>query len=185
MRSPDFSFFHGQSVVSVKTGRAYTLERMTALPDTQETLANLVRICNEPEIYNILFKNRCEGKPYASENGRLFLDWCSEGWKNHTHFVFAVRDEQGRHVGALDIKSVDIEVAEIGYWVSASHPGVMTPAVKTLCKIAKTAGFKSLSACTAIGNHRSQKVLLNNGFRQAPEAIFQNNQLSYFFKKKL
>jgi RimJ/RimL family protein N-acetyltransferase len=185
MASPDFSSFKKQSVVSAKTKKKYALDRITALPDTRETVENLVDICNEPDIYNALFRIMCQGKPYMSENARAFLDWAREGWEDNAHFVFVVLDDQERHIGALDIKSADLEGAEIGYWASSRHRGIMTPAVEVLCQVAKRAGYQSLTACAAVENGRSQKILLNNGFQQAPGVIFQNDKNCYSFTKGL
>ena len=185
MSLPDFSFFKGRSIVSAKTGRGYMLEPVTALPGTPETIENIVSICNEPDIYDVLFKKKCQGKPYTSENGESFLNWAKKGWDENTHFVFVLRDDHKRHIGTVDIKSNDTNMGEIGYWASAKHQGVMTPAVQVLCEIAQKAGFKSLCAYTAVPNQRSQKVLLNNGFTQQPDIVLHNEKYSYFFRKAL
>jgi RimJ/RimL family protein N-acetyltransferase len=67
-------------------------------------------------------------------------------------------------VGAIDIKSSDLDAGEIGYWASSEYPGYVTNAVVALSQLAKNAGFKSLFADTVPDNLPSQSVLRRAGF---------------------
>lgn len=185
MSSPDFSSFRPTSFSSVKTGKAYTLERIGDLPATAEAVENIVAICNEPGIYDVLFRKRCAGTPYTTDSALSFLQWAAKGWAEKAYFVFAVLDGQGNQIGAVDIKSANLDGAEVGYWASARHQGVMTPAVGVLCQLAKRAGYRALTALTDVSNLRSQKVLLNNGFAQQPEMVLRNERHLLIFRKML
>ena len=149
------------------TGRNHTLVRATDLDCEPTTLAEIVAVCNEPEIYDWLFRERLGGRRYTDEAARQWLQWSAEGWTFESHFSFAVVDEGRCVAAACDIKSND-SVAEIGYWASQQHPGVMTNAVKALCALAAHAGFQGLYARTKPGNRRSQAVLERAGFLKVP-----------------
>lgn len=97
-----------------------------------------------------------------------WLSWASQGWRANTHFCFAVTDDSGAIAAACDIKSRDPDGAEIGYWASARHRGVMTNAVSAMCEAARQAGFRSLMARVRHENSRSQAVLARAGFGTDP-----------------
>ena len=90
--------------------------------------------------------------------------WAAAGWRDNTHFVFAALDAQGQVAAACDIKSNDPSWAEIGYWSSRRHRGVMTNIVLEVSRQARQAGFTTLFARTRRGNTRSVGVLHRAGF---------------------
>ena len=151
------------------TGRPYRLEPASNLTESPATLASLVAVCNEPDVYEWLFHRRLEGRAYAEAQARQFVQWSSEGWATDAYFVFVVLDENEHIAAACDIKSSD-PTAEIGYWASQHHRGVMTNAVKALCGLAAAAGFRQLFARVREGNDRSRRVLARAGFIQGGEA---------------
>ncbi len=151
------------------TGRPYRLEPASNLTEAPTTLASLVAICNEPDVYEWLFHRRLEGRSYTEAQARQFMQWSAEGWATDAYFVFVVLDETGRIAAACDIKSSD-PTAEIGYWASQHHRGIMTNAVKALSGWAAAAGFKQLFARVRDGNDRSRRVLTRAGFIQGGEA---------------
>jgi RimJ/RimL family protein N-acetyltransferase len=126
----------------------------------------IAEICNQPRLYRRLFEKRLSGLPYTPEMARGFTQWAERGWFERTHFVFWVQTLDGMVVSACDIKSNNLHSSEIGYWSSAEHPGVMTPAVSCLCALAKQAGFLSLFAKVEITNIPSQRVLERNEFHK-------------------
>ncbi|MBS1911532.1 MAG: GNAT family N-acetyltransferase [Bacteroidetes bacterium] len=130
----------------------------------------IVECCNQPLIYDLLFAERCAGVPYSGSDAAGFLDWCRAGWREGTHFPFLLCDAGGTIVGAMDIKSAERPTAEIGYWLSADHSGVMTNAVRILATIAGHAGYRGLHALVRPGNDRSRGVLDRAGFRPAGRA---------------
>jgi RimJ/RimL family protein N-acetyltransferase len=136
---------------------------------TYEDIQRIVEVCNQEAIYNLLFKERLGGKAYELENAEGFISWAKEGWNTRGYFVFLVRDENERIVGALDIKSANIESAEIGYWASADSPGFMTNAVRELVLVAKEMGYKQLYAFVKPSNSRSANVLIRAGFQYSGE----------------
>jgi RimJ/RimL family protein N-acetyltransferase len=148
------------------TGRPYDLTPAAELNPDAATLARIVAICNEPEVYDWLFREPLEGRPYPEEMARQWIEWSKAGWLAKTHFVFVVRDERKGVAAACDIKS-NAPNAEIGYWSSRHHRGVMTNAVAAMCSLAADAGFLELFARTKQRNLRSQAVLARAGFERS------------------
>ena len=121
-------------------------------------------MCNEPLVYDRLFRQRRQGRPYLAEEADGFLHWAQEGWQHHTHFVFLILSREGEIVGAVDIKSPDPYAGEIGYWASERHRGVMTNVLLELVRVAQAAGFRRLWANPDADNERSVALLRRAGF---------------------
>ncbi len=136
---------------------------------TDSDIQRIVEVCNQKAIYELLFKERLEGNPYKEESARKFINWAKEGWSHETHFVFLIRNAQGEIIGAIDIKSPDIEAGEVGYWMDEKSPGYMTNALIGLTKVAQAAGYKKLIAFTKKINEPSKRVLLRAGFEYVGE----------------
>jgi RimJ/RimL family protein N-acetyltransferase len=151
------------------TGRKYRLISAAALVANAETFARIAAVCNEPEIYDWLFRDlgAWGGRPYSEQDARQFLEWARAGWATGAYFVFLVIDESRFVAAACDIKTND-PVAEIGYWAGRQSRGVMTNAVKAVAALAAAAGFQGLYARTKPGNVRSQAVLARAGFIPRP-----------------
>ncbi len=145
------------------TGRVYDFVSAADVRADAASVARIVSICNEPDVYDWLFRPLLAGDRYREEKAVQWLEWSREGWKAGTHFVFAVIDSDNLVVAACDIKSAD-PVAEIGYWSSRRHRGVMTNAVTAMCRLGTEAGFRGFFARTKRGNVRSVGVLLRSGF---------------------
>jgi RimJ/RimL family protein N-acetyltransferase len=148
--------------------RRYWLIRTDTLTPEPNLLSAIAAICNEPAVYDWLFREGLQGQPYPPAKAGEWLAWAAAGWRENTHFCFALVDEQGAIAAACDIKSNDPDEAEVGYWASAAHRGVMTNTVVALCQAAREAGFRRLVARTRKANQRSQAVLLRAGFQPEP-----------------
>src|SRR5687768_105517 len=98
------------------SGEPYFLVRADQVSATPDRLAEIVRIANEPDIYSWLFNERLAGQPYPVEMAAQWLTWAADGWRDNTHFCFAVTDSTGAIAAACDIKSNNPEEAEVGYW---------------------------------------------------------------------
>jgi RimJ/RimL family protein N-acetyltransferase len=156
-----------RKVTNFLTGGVYDFVPAADVRADAASLARIVSICNEPDVYDWLFRPSLGGVPYGEGKAVQWLDWAKDGWRAGTHFVFAVLDAAGLVAAACDIKSADAR-AEIGYWCSVRHRGVMTNTVTALCGLAAEAGFHGLFARTKVGNTRSKGVLLRSGFARAP-----------------
>lgn len=83
-----------------------------------------------------------------------------------------ILDEAGEVVGRVNLNHIVrgvFQSASIGYWldVTATGRGLATQAVAELAKIAFTEeGLHRVEAGTLPNNHRSQAVLLRNGFER-------------------
>ncbi len=136
---------------------------------TQSDLEQIVKICNEDVVYSWLFSDLFNGRAYSMNDAEFFIHKAQTEWEENKGFVFFIRDEDKKIVAAIDIKSPDLEEAEIGYWASAQYPGLMTNAVKKLAQLAKEAGYKKLWATTKTDNQKSMNVLLRAGFADLGE----------------
>jgi RimJ/RimL family protein N-acetyltransferase len=157
----------GASIVNHITGRKYTIRRLSDLDEGPTIVSQIVAICCEPEVYDWIFREPLAGGPYTEEKAEHWLRWAREGWATGSHFVFAVVDDKGQLAAACDIKSND-PMAEVGYWASQDHRGVMTNTLKEICSFAAKAGFKGLFAWTKSQNLRSRAVLERAGFVKVP-----------------
>jgi RimJ/RimL family protein N-acetyltransferase len=164
-RRPDFSTFTSRELRNIKTGETASLIRADRVSITPERVEDVVRICNEPPVYEFLFRRDLHGEPYPPAKAGAFLEGATRSWREHTHFVFLIVAEDGSLVGNVDIETADVEAAEIGYWATATRSGFISPAVAAICDLAREAGYLSLYAHTRPSNERSMAVLRRNGFR--------------------
>ncbi len=146
------------------TGAEYRLQPISDIQSTPEVCCQIAAICNEALVYRWCFQSLCKGDPYPPE---MAVDWiasASEGWRLGTHFVYIITDAYGEVAAACDIKSAHLDRAEMGYWSSASHRGIMTNAARAVTHLADTAGFQVLYADIHPGNHRSLACIQRCGF---------------------
>ena len=145
-------------VVNYKTGKIYHMVKATDIDASTEQFENIRRICNEPLVLK-LFKDLDE---YPLEKAKSFVEWAGKGWNSDLYYVFLIVDKDTNLVvAAIDIKSNNPD-AEIGYWCSKSHSGLISNALKVLVTFAKEKGHRSLYAKPI--NDRSTNVLVRNGF---------------------
>ena len=140
-------------------------------PLTSVDLETITQICRSPLVYNILFVHlpfiveRSGPHPrYTVHDAQTWVNTVVSNWRATTAFAFAVRDQSDRIIAALDIKSPDLEEAEIGYWADPENPGYITNAVIALAQKAKSAGFKKLFDLIVPDNIRSIRVVTRAGF---------------------
>ena len=153
-----------QEVTNFSTGEKYTLCGGEEMPFSEKDIDKIAKICSQKNIYDMLFAKRLEGRPYTDKEAQGFIDWLKDGWKNQMYFVFIVRKSDGEIIGAIDIKSADLERAEVGYWADENYRGFMTNTVKQLCSLAKGVGFVKLFAGVRFDNGKSIGVLERAGF---------------------
>lgn len=151
-------------ILNALTAQPYRLQSVDSLLVTAEQLDRITTICNEEQIYSWLFRDMFSGRPYPRSAAADWINWGCEGWKNRTHFVFAVMDSSDHVVAACDIKDPNLDAAEIGYWCSIHHRGIMTNAILAMMTLAEQAGFRGFSAQVHSDNIPSQQVLLRAGF---------------------
>lgn len=166
-RFPDFTEF---KLESADMSRIYT----------QSDLEQIVKVCNEKLVYKMLFSDLFEGRKYEYKDAEYFITDAQKSWENNSKFVFLIRNEKDEIIAAIDIKSADLESAEIGYWISSDYPGLMTNAVKKLSELAKNTGFKKLWATTKVDNQKSQNVLKRAGFTDLGEVERKGKQRRKF-----
>jgi RimJ/RimL family protein N-acetyltransferase len=137
-------------------------------PISDNDYERIVKICASPspvwiELFSKLeiFKDRnydIDDAKYWVQN----MGW--EGWKNGTNFIYVVRSAKVEIVGAIDIKSADLNEAEVGYWASEDDRGWMTNTLYAMQELAKNAGFKSLKGLVDKDNAGSVNVLKRCAF---------------------
>lgn len=148
-------------IQSRKTGKTYILARPDTVLLGEAAIAQIASVCDQPEIYDNVFAAIFKGKRYSEDNARTFIKLVSEGLKMGNRFDWLILHDEVI-VGTIGIKSLE---GEIGYWQSNQHPGVMTLAARSVCSLAKEAGFPSLWAYVKKTNISSVKVLEGSGFK--------------------
>lgn len=133
--------------------------------DVSQLIQDIYHCCTEELIYKTLFaKSDPDGYPLSK--AKSFIEYSETGWQDQTHFIFGIFHPDSQElVGAIDIKSPDKEKAEVGYWLSHKHSGLMTNALLTITHIAKEAGYKSLEIYTEVSNQKSEAVVKRAGFQ--------------------
>ncbi|MCA9376877.1 GNAT family N-acetyltransferase [Candidatus Nomurabacteria bacterium] len=147
---------------------------------TAKDIQQIATICNSPTVFDMLFADLSafKGRRYGPEDADFFVSKKSRAeWRDVKAFVYVARNSNGQIVCAVDIKSPEIQDAEIGYWADPDNPGWMTNSVIALTRIAKKAGFKRLFGLVRLGNVRSEKVLSNAGFTLVGEVM--TNDIQY------
>lgn len=172
----DFNF-HETLIENYLTGRKYKLISMAQIDVSDDFLNSVVRICNEQKVYDWLFRDKLLGKPYPRAMAENFKKWGNDGWKSNTHFLFIVLSEQGDLAAACDIKTSNLAEAEIGYWASSRHCGVITNAIKAMVGAGFKAGYECFFARVKQDNSDSAAVLVRAGFSQT----FDTNELGFNF----
>ena len=87
-KRPTFAPELTRGVANARNGAVYRLVRADALDATPERLLEVTRGCNEPRVYEWLFRERLRGEPYAPEQAAIFFEWARAGWREGAHFVF-------------------------------------------------------------------------------------------------
>jgi RimJ/RimL family protein N-acetyltransferase len=136
-------------------------------PVSEADIARIVEICDSPSVFDNVFADLevFQGRRYSEDDARYWVNEMGyKGWDESANFIYILRNSEGQIVAAIDIKSSDLEDAEIGYWASPNDKGWATNMVMQLLDIARESGYQSLSALVSLTNEASANVLLKNGF---------------------
>lgn len=147
---------------------------------SRERLGRIAALCNQPDIYNILFKEKLGGKKYSLSDAEKFYKWACEGWAKQMYFVYIIINNNGEIIGAIDIKSDNPEGAEIGYWLDENSHGFMTNTVLALAEKAEVAGYKTLYALVNLENMKSGTVLKRAGFVEIGQVLKKGKTFNKF-----
>ena len=72
------------------TGETYRMVSIDAgYEASDEDIASIVRICNEPLVYRFLFRDRLDGRVYDERDARDFVEWARGGWISGEHTSFS------------------------------------------------------------------------------------------------
>ncbi|KAB2803096.1 GNAT family N-acetyltransferase [Brucella anthropi] len=96
-----------------------------------------------------------------------------DGLRDGTLAVLTIADSSSdSFLGSLVFFDINQDDAEIGYWVAPEHRGrkVSGRALALALEISRVLGLKRLRARTVQNNPASERVLLNEGFKQEGEA---------------
>ncbi len=165
-------------VINHLTNEKYFLIPAKALEITPERIAEVVAICQQPDIYNNLFKEEFSNAPYSPKHARYWLERAQQGWNEGTHYVFCIVTKDNRLAASCELEGNRVEGVEIGYWASIEHSGIMSNAVLAILKLAKEAGFRSFMASALHHNLQSKSVLARCGFVEEP--MKRDDSYDYF-----
>lgn len=161
---PNWEFLNESIITNFKNQHQYKVISGINYLATEAQVESIVQACNSPEVFKWLFQAKCPDG-YTKEDAIGFINWANDGWINNRYFVFFIIAADNSIVGAIDIKTDNLQAAEIGYWIHDQHTGLARNAVSKLTELAKKAGYKILFAQTREGNSKSEKVLINNHFK--------------------
>ena len=165
-------------------GSGYYLVPATEVHASDSVHRVIAEICNEQAVFDYLFRSALGDGPYSVEMARGFLEWSKAGWESEQYYVFFIMNKVGDITGCITIKSNDLECAEIGYWCSKNHPGVMTNTVMALCSLAQANGFRRFDVRVKTVNQRSAAVLIRAGFSSNQEKS-KTDTVFHFYLRKL
>ncbi len=162
--TPTFEHIIKKEVRNFKTGEICYMEGGLEMTFSDEDVQAITRICSQDEVYDMTFRYRMAGKPYTEEKARNFITRLQAGWRDQTRFTFIVRNSNNEIIGTIDIKSPDLDGAEIGYWSDKNSSGFMTNALNELVLVAAQAGYRTLHAKVLTHNTKSTNLLERVGF---------------------
>jgi len=148
------------------TGETYRMVSIDAgYEASDEDIASIVSICNEPLVYRFLFRDKLEGRAYSEQDVRDFVAWARGGWLSGEHLVFLIRAPDDVIAACIDVGVLDESGRGFsGYWSSDLHRGVMTNAMECLATLSKDVGYRTLYTFVEEENLRSLAVLKRAGF---------------------
>ena len=173
-----------KEVINFSTGEKYEMLGGPNMTFSDIDIKKIEKICSQKGVYDILFNKKLNGRSYTEEDAIGFIKWLKEGWKDQTHFVFLIRKKDSEIIGAIDIKSLNLDRAEIGYWADENYRGFMTNTVKELSLLAKEAGYIRLFAGVLARNNRSVAVLERAGFKKIKEDK-KDSEDHFIYEKEL
>jgi len=162
--NPEFLTDYKIENFKIKDSWAKVVPIVDANELTKKNIEEIVKICNQAMIYDLLFRDKLGGESYKESNAQSSIDHAVRGWAQEAYFKYLIKTEHNEVVGTIDLKSDNPEFCEIGYWASTNHSGYMTNAVKGLIGKAKIAGYHMLIAYVKFDNLKSKSVLNRAGF---------------------
>jgi RimJ/RimL family protein N-acetyltransferase len=172
--TPTFEHIIKKEVRNFKTGEICHMEGGLEMTFSDEDVQAITRICSQDEVYDMIFSRRMAGKPYTEEKARSFISRLQAGWRDQTLFTFIVRNSNNEIIGSIDIKSPDLDGAEIGYWSDKNSSGFMTNALNELMFVAAQAGYRTLHAKVLTHNTKSANLLERVGFVKRGEMVMMD-----------
>lgn len=158
------------------TRQRYVLCRADSIAVNDTLVRQLTFLCNEPEIYDHLFRLRLQGARFTIFHGYELLSWAVDGWKTGDYQVFFLVDQEGDIVASVDVRTWQGwqqsrgDAREIGYWCSSFHSGLMTNALSQVLRWLGEEGVVEVHARVQSENERSRGVLRRSGFALLPPA---------------
>lgn len=174
-----------REILNFVTGEKCEMQGGKDMEFTEGDIKKIAEICSQNSVYELLFRRMLDGKPYTEKEAQGFVDWVKSGWSKQTHFVFFVRKSDSEIVGAIDIKSADLNRGEVGYWADENYKGFMTNTVNELISLAKEVGYIKLFAGVKSENSKSVGVLERAGFNKIKEDTKEDGGIYFEYEKQL
>lgn len=152
---------------------------------TEKHKEGLIRILNKREVERWLAGPPF---PYTEKDADEFIDKCKVE-SDPPEYRFAIETD-GFHIGGIGLHCMNDNTGWIGYYLDEDYwrRGYATQAVEKILELAfKKLNLKKVYAYTFTGNVASEKLLLKNGFTEAPSSkTFTKNgktfNSKYFYK---
>ncbi|RKS96396.1 GNAT family N-acetyltransferase [Chryseobacterium defluvii] len=114
--------------------------------------------------------------PYSEEDAKFWLQISRQAFEMKSGFTFAIRNKEGKILGAIGLHDRGDDKAELGYWLAQPfwNKGLVTEAAKEIIDFGfRKLQFNKIYATHFLHNPTSGKVLLKAGMEQ--EAILKQH----------
>ncbi|WP_419869170.1 GNAT family N-acetyltransferase [Chryseobacterium sp. CT-SW4] len=104
--------------------------------------------------------------PYSKEDAESWLKMSKKVFEDRTGYTFAIRNKEGKILGAIGIHDRDDDKAELGYWLGVPYwnQGYVTEAAKAVIQFGfKNLGLNKIFATHFLHNPSSGKVMQKSG----------------------
>ncbi|KFF09045.1 GNAT family N-acetyltransferase [Chryseobacterium luteum] len=114
--------------------------------------------------------------PYTKEHAELWVRMSRESFESNTGYTFAVRNKEGRIIGAIGLHDREDDKAELGYWMGKPfwNKGYITEAAVALIDFGfRELKFNKIYATYFLHNPASGRIMEKIGMQK--EALLKQH----------
>lgn len=114
--------------------------------------------------------------PYTKEHAELWVKMSRESFESNTGYTFAVRNKEGRIIGAIGLHDREDDKAELGYWMGKPfwNKGYITEAAVALIDFGfRELEFNKIYATYFLHNPDSGRIMEKIGMQK--EALLKQH----------
>jgi ribosomal-protein-alanine N-acetyltransferase len=114
--------------------------------------------------------------PYSESDARTWIKMSDDALKSNTGYTFAIREKEGKIIGAIGLHDRGDDKAELGYWIAVPfwNKGFATEAAAAILNFGiKELKFHKIYATHFIHNPASGKIMEKIGMQK--EAVLKDH----------